>query len=140
MKRLFIFIGVGLLFNASANAVAKALDGQAIFTKNCSVCHSVNPPPKSAPPIAPLASRYHIKFKNKKDGVDHIVAYLKSPDEKRAIEPQAIARFGLMPASPLLPAELRAVAEWVWDHYNMATCTGRGVGGQGMGRRRMNQY
>ncbi|MEI6847139.1 MAG: c-type cytochrome [Chlorobiaceae bacterium] len=128
MKRLLLFAGMGLLFNPSANAENKALDGQAIFDKNCSVCHSINPPPKAAPPIIPLSSHYHMKFQTKKEGVSRLAAYLKSPNKDKAIDPQAIARFGLMPALSLPDPELKAVAEWVWDQYNPNMMQGRGSG------------
>jgi cytochrome c len=111
---------------------AKTLSGQEIFTRNCSVCHSVAPPPKSAPPIMPIANRYHQKFQTKNEGVQHLVAYLKSPNKDKAVDPQAIARFGLMPAQTLPDLELRAVAEWVWNQYN--SNTGMGRGGRGMGK------
>jgi cytochrome c551/c552 len=137
MKRLLMMMSMGLLFNSAANAATKSLDGQAIFNLNCSVCHSVAPPPKTAPPIMPLASHYHQKFKTKTEGVSHLVAYLKSPNKDKAVDPQAITRFGLMPALTLPDAELRAVAEWVWDQYNPNMGMGRGMG-QGMGRRGMN--
>ncbi len=143
MKRLLLIMGLGLSFNSIAQAATSKLDGKAIFDKNCSVCHSVMPPPKSAPPITPLASHYHQKYSTKKDGVNHLVAYLKSPNKDNAIDPQAITRFGLMPALRLPDSELRAVAEWVWDQYNPNMGMGRGMGmgqGQGMGRGRgMNQ-
>lgn len=112
---------------------AAALDGGAIFTRNCSVCHSIYPPPKSAPPVIPLASRYHQKFAAREQGVSHMVAFLKKPDERRAIDVQAVSRFGLMPALALGDAELRAVSEWFWDQYNPAMGRGRGMG-RGMGR------
>ena len=145
MKRLLLIMSMGLSFNSEAQASTSVLDGKAIFDKNCSVCHSVMPPPKTAPPITPLASRYHQRFKTKKDGVNHLVAYLKSPNKDNAIDPQAITRFGLMPALSLPDAELKTVAEWVWDQYNPNMGYGRGMGmgqgqGMGMGRGRgMNQ-
>ena len=145
MKRLLLIMGMGFSLNSVAQAATGALNGKAIFDKNCSVCHSVMPPPKTAPPITPLASHYHQKYSTKKDGVNHLVAYLKSPKKENAIDPQAITRFGLMPAQPLPDAELRAVAEWVWDQYNPNMGMGRGMGmgqgqGMGMGRGRgMNQ-
>ncbi len=147
MKRLLFILAMGLLFNSTAQATTGTLNGKAIFDKNCSVCHSVMPPPKSAPPITPLASHYHQKYSTKKDGVNHLAAYLKSPNKDKAIDPQAITRFGLMPAQALPDAELRAVAEWVWDQYNPNMGMGRGMGmgqgqgqGMGMGRGRgMNQ-
>jgi mono/diheme cytochrome c family protein len=131
MKQLLVIVGMGMLFSVSAQAATSTPDGQAIFDKSCSVCHSVNPPPKSAPPIVPIASRYHMQFKSKAEGVNHLVAYMKSPDSKKAVDPQAVARFGLMPAVQLPEQELRTVAGWVWDQYNPAMGRGRGFGGQG---------
>jgi cytochrome c len=131
MKRLLLMMSMGLLTNSTAHAATKILDGQAIFDRNCSVCHSMNPPPKSAPPIIGVISRYHVKFQTKKDGVNHLVAYLKGPDTKNAVEPQAIFRFGLMPKSPLSETELRAVAGWVWDQYNPTAGACGGFDGQG---------
>jgi cytochrome c len=130
MKYLLLFTAVELMFNSTANAAPKSLDGQAIFTKNCSVCHSINPPPKLAPPIVPIISRYHLKFSTKEDGVAHLAAFLKLPNKQDAVDQQAITRFGLMPPIALSPAELKAVAAWVWDQYNPAMGTGRGFGGR----------
>lgn len=132
-------MGMGLLFNTAADAATKMLDGQAIFDRNCTVCHTMNPPPKSAPPIIGVISRYHMKFQTKEDGVNHLVAYLKLPAAKNAVEPQAITRFGLMPPSPLSLAELKAVAEWVWDQYNPAMGACGGFRGQGRMNNDCNQ-
>jgi cytochrome c len=139
MKRLLLMMSIGLLTNSAANATTKTLDGQAVFDRNCTVCHTMNPPPKSAPPIIGVISRYHMKFHKKADGVDHLVAYLKLPDSKNAVEPQAITRFGLMPPSPLSEAELRTVAEWVWDQYNQSSGACGGFGGQGRMNNNCNQ-
>ena len=134
MKRLLLIMSMALSCNFVAQAATSVQNGKAVFDKNCSVCHSVMPPPKNAPPITPLASRYHQKFNTKKEGVNHLVAYLKSPNKNAAIDPQAISRFGLMPALVLPDPELRAVAEWVWDQYNPNMGMGRGMGmGQGRG-------
>ncbi|TLU83273.1 MAG: cytochrome c [Chlorobium sp.] len=114
---------------------AAVLNGEAVFTRNCSVCHSIYPPPKSAPPVIPLANRYHQKFATKEEGVAHMAAYLKNPDKNQAIDVQAVSRFGLMPALSLPDAELKAVSEWFWEQYNPAMGRGRGMGrGWGMGR------
>ena len=104
MKRLLLMTGMGLLFHTAAEAATNMLDGQAIFDRNCTVCHAMNPPPKSAPPIIGVISQYHNKFQMKEDGVNHLVAYLKLPKKQNAVEPQAITRFGLMPPSPLSSA------------------------------------
>ena len=132
-------VGVGLLFNTAADAATKALDGQAIFDRNCTACHAMNPPPKSAPPIVGVISRYHTKFQTKEDGVNHLVAYLKLPKKQNALEQQAIIRFGLMPLSPLSEPELRDVAEWVWDQYDPAMGACGGFSGQGGMNNNCNQ-
>ncbi|NTV06722.1 MAG: cytochrome c [Chlorobiaceae bacterium] len=139
MKRLLLMMSMGLLVNTSANAASKTLDGQAIFDRNCSVCHAMNPPPKSAPPISGVISRYRMKFQSKEAGVNHLVAYLKLPDAQNAVEPQAISRFGLMPPSTLSAVELRAVSEWIWDQYNPATGACGNFGGRGRMNRSSNQ-
>jgi cytochrome c len=131
MKRLLLVIGMGLLFNTAADAATKMLVGEAIFDRNCTVCHTMNPPPKSAPPIVAVMSRYHMKFQIKDDGVKYLVAYLIRPDAHNAVEPQAITRFGLMPRSHLSLSELREVAEWVWDQYNPTMGACGGFSGQG---------
>jgi cytochrome c len=140
MKQLLLLICAGLLLNdAPVFAETTAVDGKTVFDRNCSVCHAINPPPKSAPPIAPLSSRYHQKFTTRKDGVSYMQAYIKSPDKNRAVEKQAIVRFGLMPPVPLSDKELNAVAGWVWDQYNQNFGGCQETGGQGSGMGRMNR-
>ncbi|NTW69025.1 MAG: cytochrome c [Chlorobiaceae bacterium] len=139
MKRVvFATIFSGLLSGLSPSMMTAAtMSGQEIFNRNCSLCHSVAPPPKAAPPIIPLSNRYHLQFRTKIEGVNQIVAYLKAPRKAKAVDPQAITRFGLMPPLRLPDAELRVVAEWVWDQYNPNMGMGRGMGmGQGRGRAR----
>jgi cytochrome c len=130
-------IGIGVLSTGmlSANASA-AVDGKAIFDKNCSVCHSVAPPPKSAPPILPISARYHQRFSSRAEGIQRLADFIKSPSKEKVLaDQQAITRFGLMPPVPLSPAELKAVATWVWDQYTGGSWgpgSGRGRGaGQG---------
>jgi mono/diheme cytochrome c family protein len=121
----------GLLMALSASPAAAAPDGKAVFDKNCSVCHSVMPPPKLAPPISPIASRYRQAFPSKTKGIAHMVSFLKAPSkEKMVAEPQALERFGLMPPIKLSDGELNAVAEWVWEQG----ATGGWGPGSGAGR------
>ena len=120
-----------MLFPSPASANP---DGKEVFDRNCSVCHSVMPPPKSAPPITPIASRYRQAFGTKPQGVAHMVSFLKSPSKETMVaDQQALNRFGLMPAMPLSDADLKAVAEWVWDQgdsggWGPGSGTGRGMG------------
>jgi len=114
-----------------------AVDGKAVFDKNCSVCHSIAPPPKLAPPIVPISARYHQKISSRAEGIKRIAAFVKSPAKDKVLaDPQAIERFGMMPPVPLSDAELNAVAAWVWDQ-NTAGGWGPGSGagkGAGMGQ------
>ncbi|NTU53657.1 MAG: cytochrome c [Chlorobiaceae bacterium] len=135
MKRrnslLFLSGVTACFFSMATVSFAGVPDGAIVFERNCSVCHSVNPPPKSAPPIIPLANRYHQRFQMKEQGVAFMIAYLKKPDKQKSIDQQAVARFGLMPAIQLPDTELRAVAEWFWNQSNPAYGAG---GGRGPGR------
>lgn len=93
--------------------------GKAIYQKNCSMCHSLKPPPKSAPPIVGMAAHYHEAFKDKDAAVEHMVKFMQAPDSSKSkLERFAITRFGLMPAMPLSEEELRAVSGWLWDQFD----------------------
>ncbi|MGB8247854.1 MAG: cytochrome c [Chlorobium sp.] len=131
MKPILILLPALLLAPLAApeaHGASTGPDGKALFDRNCGVCHSVNPPPKSAPPIVPIASAYHRQFASKAAGVSHMAAFLKSPSKAASkVDPEAITRFGLMPPVALGDAELKAVAGWVWDQYN--SNMGQGVGG-----------
>jgi hypothetical protein len=69
-----------------------------------------------------------MQFQSKAEGGNHIAAYLKVPNKKYSIDPQAIARFGLMPPVALSDKELHAVAQWVWDQDNQNMGRGRRFG------------
>ncbi|NTW63511.1 MAG: cytochrome c [Chlorobiaceae bacterium] len=132
---ILLVVGVALLFNHSEQAKAGSLDGKTIYNRECSVCHSVNPPPKSAPPLVSLSAQYHRVFKTKAAGVTALAAFLTLPNKKNAVDQEAVSKFGLMPALSLSEAERRSVAEWVWDQYNSNMRMGRGTGsGRGQGR------
>ncbi|NTU57929.1 MAG: cytochrome c [Chlorobiaceae bacterium] len=116
---------------AFSQTASAAVDGKAVFDKNCSVCHSVAPPPKSAPPIIPISARYHQKISSRSEGIKRMAAFIKSPSEDKVLaDPQAIARFGMMPPVPLGDGELTAVATWVWDQNS----SGKWGQGPGAGR------
>jgi len=130
---MFVIAGV-LALPVLQNAEAASTEGSAVFTRNCSVCHTFNPPPKTAPPIGPIAGQYHRKFTSKAEGVDYMVNFLKTPSKEKSIMPAgAIERFGLMPPMAGLSEEdLKAVAGWVWDQPWGGT-------GQGTGKSKKQQ-
>ncbi len=90
-------------------------EGQAVFEMVCAMCHSVQPPPKAAPPMSHAAAYYARHYANADSAAAAIVAYLKEPSaEKSLLPPHAIERFGLMPSQGhLKDAQLHAVARYV---------------------------
>jgi len=104
---------------AAENTTASAMSGQELYTANCAVCHSMRPPAKTAPPIVGLASRFRTVYGNKSDAVDAMVSFMQNPDaEKTALGPQAIKRFGLMPAMTMSDGYLKIVSGWLWEQYD----------------------
>lgn len=91
-------------------------DGKTTFETICSVCHTIDAPPKLAPPMSHVARRYRMAFKTEEEAVAAMVAFVLKPDATKAtMPPMAIERFGLMPALPLSEGQLRAVASYIWS-------------------------
>ena len=90
-------------------------EGRAIFEMVCTMCHSVQPPPKSAPPMSHAAAYYVRKHVIADSAAAALVAYLKAPAPETSVLPaHAIERFGLMPSlAHLSDQQLHAVARYV---------------------------
>lgn len=124
MKRLTILLaGTALLLPApeAAHAADTGSGGQELYRRHCSSCHSMTPPPETAPPVVGLAHFYHKAFDDREAGIRHIMEFIAHPEPgKSKLRAPAIARFGLMPPVELPKEELRRVAEWLWDSYDPA--------------------
>jgi mono/diheme cytochrome c family protein len=98
-----------------AQEPAPAPDGAELFALVCAMCHTVNPPPKAAPPISHASAYYLRKHADTETAVTAMVDYLKKPEAERSVLPaHAIERFGLMPSQAhLTDGQLRAVARYV---------------------------
>jgi mono/diheme cytochrome c family protein len=99
----------------AAQAVAPEPEGAQVFQMVCSMCHTVNPPPKAAPPMSHATGFYLRQHQTIEAAAAAIVAYLKQPDSARSALPaHAITRFGLMPSQAhLTDLQLDAVARYV---------------------------
>jgi len=104
---------------ASASAAPVNGGGADLFQQNCSVCHSMKPPPKTAPPVLGIALHYREAFTDKRSAVAHMVRFMQKPDPSLSkLEPAAIRRFGLMPVMTMSEADLKLVSEWLWDQHD----------------------
>jgi cytochrome c len=116
--------------HAQQSAEAQLALGEQLFQRVCSACHSLEAPPRSAPPMTHVARHYRQAFADPADGVARIVEFVRAPSAEKSVLPaQARERWGLMPPLPLPDAELEAVARYVWQ----LPAPQRGMGGRGMG-------
>jgi len=117
----FLFVTCATLSLSAAqpaNASAQPT-GKELYERHCSACHSMTPPPKSAPPIVGLSHFYHKAFADREQGVRRIMEFVAKPDAANSkLRPPAISRFGLMPALDLDARDLRTVSEWLWDQHD----------------------
>jgi cytochrome c len=110
----------------AAQEPVPAPDGAQLFELVCAMCHSVNPPPKAAPPISHAVAYYLRKHESADSALTAMVAYLRQPEAERSVmPPMAIERFGLMPSQGhLSDAQLLAVARYALSLADSAHVTG----------------
>jgi len=119
-----------MVFTASASA---ADHGATVFAETCSACHLESMSAEAtetadnlaAPPMNLLTTIIRKQTGNSEAAfVSHVVDFTTKPArEKVKAMPLAIDRFGLMPpitetAPTLTPNDLRAVATWLYSHYD----------------------
>ncbi len=117
------FVGTIGLFGCvpeqNGSGDTELLSGEKLYQRHCKQCHAMEPPPKIAPPIKGLAIHYREAFSDKEAAVEHMVAFMQKPDAALSkCRPEAVERFGLMPAMNIAEEKLRKVSEWVWDQYD----------------------
>jgi len=104
---------------AAARQAPRAPDlaaGQQIFTTVCTACHTLQPPPRLAPPMAMVSQHYRDAFASEPEALAAMLRFLLAPDTTRATMPaHAIQRFGLMPKLPLSEQQFRDVSAYVWS-------------------------
>ncbi len=100
----------------AAGATANPVDeGEAVFKRVCAACHYATEldPLVAAPPIFAVQHHY-ADFSDREGFVAAISAYVLAPSEADSRMPEALDRFGLMPAQEITEAEARAVAEYLY--------------------------
>ena len=95
--------------------------GYKLMTQKCYLCHFEKPDPSKkdqmiAPPMLRVQEHYKPTYPNKTDFVDAIVAIVKNPSLEKTLMPGAIKKFNLMPKLIYDEAELRLIAETIYDY------------------------
>lgn len=90
--------------------------GKEIVSTICAACHTEQPPPKLAPPLAHVSQRYRMMVGDRDKAIARITAWIKEPSKDRSLmPPMAIERFGLMAPLPLPDDQRLAAATYLWS-------------------------
>jgi hypothetical protein len=128
---LLLGVGVAAPDDPDPEQIAR---GKQIFETVCAGCHTVEPPPDSAPPMAHVVRHLRMELKTYEAFAEHVRSYVSAPAAERSLlPPMAIERFGLMGALPMGDSILTDVAAYLWTLGDSAR-PGRGKGMKGGGR------
>ncbi|RED38183.1 hypothetical protein DFQ10_1114 [Winogradskyella eximia] len=95
--------------------------GYKLMTQKCYLCHFETPDPSKkdqmiAPPMLRVQEHYKPTYPNKTEFVNAIVAIVKNPSLEKTLMPGAVKKFNLMPKLIYDEAELRLIAETIYDY------------------------
>ena len=85
------------------------------YTKLCATCHVTKGPPTAAPPIFAVKAHVLEAYPERDAFISYIVQWVNAPDGSNSLMPGAVRRFGLMPKLGYDPAEVRRIAEFLYD-------------------------
>lgn len=94
---------------------AEVRSGEAVYQSVCMACHVAEGMPTVAPPIFAVKNHVLGAYPEREAFIKQVTEWVKAPDEKNALMPGAIRKFGLMPATEVPDEELQAVAEFLYD-------------------------
>lgn len=102
--------------NAAFNA-----KGYKLMTQKCYLCHFEKPDfakkdQMLAPPMLRVQEHYKPTYPNKTEFVNAIMAIVKNPSLEHTLMPGAVKKFKLMPKLNYDDAELRLIAETIYDY------------------------
>lgn len=91
-----------------------------IISTTCFTCHSpereMDHKGRTGPPIFKIRPHYMREGITRDEFVAEVSAFLKEPTEAKAKMKGAIRNFGLMPRMPLPDADIRMIAEYLYDN------------------------
>ncbi len=99
--------------------------GYELMKQKCYLCHFEKPDPSKkdqmiAPPMLRVQEHYKPTYPNKTEFVNAIMAIVKNPSIENTLMPGAVKKFNLMPKLIYDDAELRLIAETMYD-YNFGS-------------------
>lgn len=129
---LAVAAGAGAAQPPQEAAAERYAAGRAVHEQVCAACHSLDPPPREAPPVRGVSRQLHRHFDSAEAAVAFVSEYLVAPSAERAVcDRRAIERFGVMPALPLPEAQREDAAFFFWRYWEVApppARPGRGTG------------
>ena len=111
LSPIFIF---GLIGTLSSPAFCEAT-GKEMWVARCSPCHSIEPPPKLAPPVRGIVMNYKRTYSDREAFAAAVSSFVHTPTKEASQMPHALEKFNLMPALPFEKSELAEIAGWMWD-------------------------
>ncbi len=107
-------LGVGTIVLGESSP-ALGMDYQKMFDERCGACHTIEPPPKAAPPFRGIVRNYAGDFPTKAEFAEAVATFVRQMEGRKVKFPHAEERFGKMPPFPYDEGELRELAGWIWE-------------------------
>lgn len=106
---------VWVMVTLAATAHVVDADEADLYAKLCADCHVTQGPPTVAPPIFAVKAHVLQTHPEREAFVDYLVQWVEAPDANRTLMPGAVRRFGVMPRLGYDPADVRMIAEFLFD-------------------------
>lgn len=106
----------GIVQVASEPTPEEIARGEQVYELVCSACHTLDPPPDSAPPMRHVVRHLRRDLTTFEAFSEHVQSYVPAPDAERSmLPPMAIERFGVMAPLPLADDVLHSAAAYLWS-------------------------
>ncbi len=94
--------------------------GYKLMEQKCFICHTAKPDPSKrgsmiAPPMAKVQEHYKPQYATKEAFTKAIVSWVKNPSKENTLMPGAIRKFNLMTKMPYDEADVKIIAETLFD-------------------------
>ena len=129
-------VGKNALNKEASQNVADS-QGYFLMQQKCYICHFETPDPAKAgqmiaPPMLQVQQHYKPAYPNKEEFINAVVSIIQNPSQENTLMPGAVKKFNLMPKLIYDDAELRLIAEAMYEYdfgasqkMNMQTMVGK---------------